>query len=97
MTRIALSPRARQDLDEIWDHTDATWGPEQAEAYTRQLWQAIETVAARPTVGRACPEIRAGYRKFAAGSHILFYRTSNEGTDVVRILHQRMDFGRHLN
>jgi plasmid stabilization system protein ParE len=35
MIRIALWPRARQDLDEIWDYTGATWGPEQAEAYTR--------------------------------------------------------------
>jgi toxin ParE1/3/4 len=33
----------------------------------------------------------------AAGSHTLFYRVTAEGLiDVVRVLHQRMDVGRHL-
>lgn len=97
MTILVLSPRAQRDLDEIWDYIEARWGTEQAETYTRQLWQAMETVATRPTVGRDGSDVRAGYRKYAAGSHMLFYRTNDGGVDVVRILHQRMDFGRHLN
>jgi toxin ParE1/3/4 len=97
MTRVTLTPRAQRDLDEIWDYTEANWGTAQAESYTRQLWQAIQTVAANPATGRACPEIRAGYRKYAAGSHVVFYRTSDAGIDIVRILHQRMDYGQHLN
>jgi len=40
---------------------------------------------------------RAGYRKLAAGSHVLFYRVMSEGDiDVVRVLHRRMDVDRHL-
>lgn len=97
MARVALSPHAQQDLNEIWEYTESHWGPEQAESYTQQLWQAMQTVAARPTLGRDCSEIRAEYRKYAAGSHMLFYRINDGGIDVVRILHQRMDFGRHLN
>jgi plasmid stabilization system protein ParE len=30
------------------------------------------------------------------GSHVLFYRLTDDGIDVVRILHNRMDFERHL-
>lgn len=37
MTAVALSPRAQRDLDEIWNYTEAHWGTEQAETYTRQL------------------------------------------------------------
>jgi toxin ParE1/3/4 len=36
------------------------------------------------------------YRKYAAGSHMLFYRHVESGIDIVRILHSRMDFDRHF-
>jgi len=50
-----------------------------------------------PRIGRACDEIRPGYRKLAAGSHTLHYRVTAEGVvDVVRALHQRMDVDSHL-
>ncbi|MBM3553543.1 MAG: type II toxin-antitoxin system RelE/ParE family toxin [Alphaproteobacteria bacterium] len=38
---------------------------------------------------------RAGYRKYPRGSHVLFYRTTTDGLDIVRILHQQTDFDRH--
>jgi len=57
----------------------------------------LQRAAGNPRIGRACDEIRPGYRKLAAGSHMLFYRVSVEGViDVVRVLHQRMDVDRHL-
>jgi toxin ParE1/3/4 len=96
MSRYALSPRAQADLDEIWDYTDSTWGEEQAARYVRLLQIAIEAVAENPRRGRACDEIRAGYRRYSAGSHILFYRSAAHGIVVVRILHSHMDFERHL-
>jgi toxin ParE1/3/4 len=94
--RYTLSPRAKADLDNIWDRTVERGGTDQAEFYIRQLWQHIMAAAPQPTLGRACPEVRAGYYKYRSGSHFLFYRLIDGGIDVVRILHERMDFGRHL-
>jgi toxin ParE1/3/4 len=94
--RFVLSPRAETDLDEIWDYTEDRWGLDQAETYTRALWQRIEAVAAKPAMGQDCSDIRAGYLKIPCGSHVLFYRLTAEGIDVVRILHERMDFERHI-
>ncbi|MBP9087936.1 MAG: type II toxin-antitoxin system RelE/ParE family toxin [Kofleriaceae bacterium] len=68
----------------------------QTESYIRALWQAIERVTAAPKCGRACDEIRLGYFKFPVGAHMLFYRLTATGVQVVRILHSRMDFERHL-
>lgn len=49
-------------------------------------------------IGRACDEVRAGYRKHAVGSHTLYYRNASADViDVVRILDQRMDVDRHLD
>jgi toxin ParE1/3/4 len=96
MSRYILSPRAKADLDEIWDFTVRTWGEQQAEDYIRLLVGAIETVAENPRRGRACDEIRKGYRKYLAGSHMIFFRKIKSGIDVIRVLHGQMDFDRHL-
>jgi toxin ParE1/3/4 len=93
--RFVLTPRARADLDEIWDYTADRWGPDQAESYIRQLWKAITAVPDSPALGKECAEVRRGYRKYPAGSHVLFYRLApSYGIDVVRILHERMDYER---
>ncbi len=93
---FVLSPRAHADLDEIWDYTADRWGLDQAETYTRQLAKDIQTVADSPTLGRECNEVRAGYRQYPSGSHVLFYRLAESGVDIVRILHERMDYERHI-
>ncbi|MBS0365145.1 MAG: type II toxin-antitoxin system RelE/ParE family toxin [Proteobacteria bacterium] len=94
--RFVLTPRAQADLDEIWDYTTARWGTEQADTYTRQIWRHIQAVADRPSLGRECEEVRAGYRQYPSGSHVLFYRLTDSGIDIVRILHERMDHERHI-
>lgn len=97
MSRYLLSPAAQLDLEQIWDYTCRRWDVEQADEYLRELQRAIELAAANPRIGQACEEIRHGYRKLAAGSHILYYRVVPDGVvDVVRVLHQRMDVDRHL-
>jgi len=96
MSGYVLSPRAKADLDDIWDYTERNWGAEQAKAYIRLIGAAIRTVAASPARGKACDHIQEGYRKYPAGSHVVFFRLADGGINVVRILHRRMDFDRHL-
>jgi toxin ParE1/3/4 len=64
MSRYQLSPRARRDLEGIWDYTAQRWGTAQAEAYIRLLQRGIEAVAEDPHKGSSCEEVRAGYRKY---------------------------------
>jgi toxin ParE1/3/4 len=96
MSRYTLSPRAEADLDEIWDFTVKRWGETQAEDYIRLLVGAIEAVAENPRRGRRCDDVRKGYHRYLAGSHIIFFRKIKGGIDVVRVLHGGMDFERHL-
>ncbi len=53
-------------------------------------------MAKRPSLGRKCTEVRRGYRMYPSGSHVLFYRHTADGIDIVRILHERMDYERHI-
>jgi toxin ParE1/3/4 len=96
MSRFVLSPRARADLDGIWSYTAQRWGVDQAERYLRRIADAVDLVAETPALGRNCDYIRQGYQKYPVGSHVLFYRQVEDAVDVVRILHQNMDFDRHL-
>ena len=96
MSKIILSPKAKSDLSGIWDYTLLEWGVEQAEKYVRELWSTMERAARDPTTSIDIGDVRRKYRKSRAGSHVIFFKVTDDGIDVVRILHQRMDFERHL-
>jgi toxin ParE1/3/4 len=90
-----LSPRAETDLEEIWLYTFRNWSPEQADIYHNAIIDAFEGLAAGEKTGRPV-DVREGYFKYPVGSHLVFYRFSESGLVVVRVLHQRTDVGRHL-
>ena len=97
MRRVILSPKAKVDLSQIWDYTYDEWGEEQAEKYIRELWVAVEEQSRDLTKSVNISDVRQGYRKVRSGSHVIFFKVTKGGIlDVVRILHQRMDFDRHL-
>lgn len=96
MKTYRLTPAAIRDLSSIWDYTEERWDANQAEVYVGEIRAAIERVAADPSRGRACEEIRRGYRRYSIGSHLIFYLNRFDSADVIRIPHQRMDPARHL-
>jgi toxin ParE1/3/4 len=97
MTSFALSPRAREDLSKIWDYASRRWGMDQADLYIRKIVSICTDLGSGRLQGRSAEAIRPGYRKYAAGSHVLFYRLNDDDkVEVIRILHQRMAVGRHF-
>ncbi len=96
MMAYVLSPRAKADIDAVWDYTAEHWGDDQAERYIRALMKAIDIVARDPGKARVSDDIRPGYRRYRAGSHVIFFRLVEGQIDIVRILHQSMDFDRRL-
>jgi toxin ParE1/3/4 len=96
MNRYVVLPRARTDLIDIWNYSAEQWGVPQADRYIRDIDAVIEAVADGSQRGRSCNEIRAGYSKIAIGSHVIFYYATRTKISIVRVLHQRQDFPRHL-
>jgi len=94
--RYRLSPAARADLDEIWNYSAENWGATRADKYVRDLAGALEKLACGKRRGRACDHIRPGYFRYPCQSHVFFYKIDGKNLDVIRILHQRMDFTRRL-
>jgi len=98
MADYILSKKAQDDLRKIWYYTVETWSEKQADIYFHDLIQSLNLIAIDPNaVERSYEEVREGYRGFRSGRHILFYRILKNGkARIIRILHERMDFGRHL-
>lgn len=92
MTKYVLRPKAVEDMTSIWDYTIEMWGREQAERYVRMLDRTFSELVVNPNLGRSCDFIRQGYRKYRVGRHLVFYRTFEGDIEVVRVLHQSMNF-----
>jgi toxin ParE1/3/4 len=91
LTAYTIAPRARRDLQDAWFYSRDRWGRRRADAYVRELTATIEHLAANPLLGQACDDVRPGYRRHPAGSHMLFYVIRDEAVVVMRALHQQMD------
>jgi len=74
MPRFVLTEAALADLKSIGRYTADTWGREQRNRYLALLDASMNDLADNPRLGRDCGEIRAGYRRYRVGKHILFYR-----------------------
>lgn len=99
MAEPRFTPKARQDLDDIWDFTVEHWGIDQAEHYVRTIVRACHDLAAGRLSGREAGMVRKGYMTFRTGSHIVFFHSFDAGEgdiEIVRILHERMDSSRHI-
>jgi len=97
MPGFQLTARAKADLRSIGRYTQATWGREQRNIYLTRLDACFHLLAREPERGRACDVIRPGYRKYYVGRHLIFYRQSPGGIEIIRILHDRMDIEVHLD
>jgi toxin ParE1/3/4 len=93
---IRLSPLAQADLDDIWAYTVAQWDKAQAQAYVMGLDATMKLLAQNPRMGTSLDDIRNGYFKFPAASHLLIYRLRPDAIEFMRILHRRMDVERHV-
>jgi toxin ParE1/3/4 len=92
-----LTELAKQDLRSIGRYTQLTWGREQRNLYLTKLDDCFHLLAQEPQRGKACDDIRSGYRKYHVGRHLIFYCQSAEGLKIVRILHDRMDIEIHFD
>ena len=92
MARYRLTRAARQDVAEIGRYTQRRWGVAQRRAYLRRLNARTEFLVDHRETGALRDDVRPGYRSFHEGRHLIFYRDAADTIEIVRILHDRMDF-----
>ena len=94
--RLRLSKLAFADLDSIYSETIAKWGQPQADQYINALWDALEKVAAIPERWRLRENLHPGCRICFCGRHEILYRIHEGRAEIARVLHDAMDFQRHI-
>jgi len=96
MSSYRLSPEAKDDLLDIRAYTQKKRGIQRAQKYIDALEKRCDELAQSPYMGRERPEIKSGYRSIAEGKHVIFYRVSDSGIEILRIPHGRMDIEHRL-
>ena len=97
MPDLLISSLAREDLKTIGRYTQQNWGVRQRNIYFRAFATMFDDIRDRAMVGEQRPEIRPGILSCRCNRHVIFFRRDASGTvEILRILHQRMDFPRHL-
>lgn len=96
MARIELTFDAERDVIVIYLHGAAKFGVAQAERYAASLSAKLEVLAENPSFGADYGFVLQGLHRGECGVHAVYYRRTDEGIRVLRILHGRMDAGRHL-
>jgi toxin ParE1/3/4 len=68
----------------------------QADRYIDFLTAAFDVLSQSPKTAPACDHIRSGYRRQIVERHMIYFRVTQYGIAVVRVLHDSMDAPRHL-
>ncbi len=92
-----LTEPAARDLLSIAEYTAHQWGDGQAWKYKATLIKQFDRIAEDPFLlgSRAQDEYSPGSRSILVERHVVVYRLREGVTEVLRILHQRMDLSLH--
>ncbi|MAX74437.1 type II toxin-antitoxin system RelE/ParE family toxin [Alterinioella nitratireducens] len=84
--RVHLRRTARADLADIWNYGAEEWGTAQADRYARNLSALFRTLAEMPGIGREHVEFEPPVRIHPSGPHLVIYRATTDGIEVLRIM-----------
>ncbi|MGB0659013.1 MAG: type II toxin-antitoxin system RelE/ParE family toxin [Mangrovicoccus sp.] len=84
-----LSPKAEDDLSDIWLYTAQNWSMGQAENYLRGLEEKLRQLCQNPRLAPERSEISPPVRLYIYRSHLVIYRIEGEFLAIIRVLHNR--------
>lgn len=97
MAKLILRQEAIDDLTDIWGYSVRVWSEKQADRYYEDIKQACHQVALDPAIGREYTILKPGIFGLRVNKHFIFYQIVESGeVEVIRILHEKMDFQRHI-
>ena len=96
MRHLELTQIARADLKSIRRYSQRTWGPDRTAEYMGALRDTLQGLLAGTVVSRNREDLRPGLQMATSGRHCVFFEVEQSRIVVVRVLHDRMDYQRHL-
>ena len=90
MARVVYSDAAKADLMEIWDYISAD-SQFQADRLITKFREKLQHLAKWNTMGRPRPEFGKYCRSYPFGKYCFFFRPTDDGIEVIRIIHSARD------
>jgi len=90
MPTVIYSTESKADLRDIWDYIarDSSF---QADRLILRFRAKLEYLAKWKTIGRQRPEFTTGCRSYPFGNYCFYFRPTDSGIEVLRILHSARD------
>ncbi|MGB3831650.1 MAG: type II toxin-antitoxin system RelE/ParE family toxin [Mesorhizobium sp.] len=92
MANYRLTPRAEQDLRDIW-RAVASDSEKAADSLLLRIFDKLELAAGQPHMGSPRPELSATARILVEGNYIVIYEPMRNGILAVAVVHGARDPG----
>jgi toxin ParE1/3/4 len=90
MKQFRVSEAASSDLRGIWLCIGPD-NPEAASKLVRAIVSRFPRLASMPEMGRRRDELSEGLRSFPVSRYVIFYQLTENGIEIIRILHGARD------
>ncbi len=85
MARVLRSGLAESDLLDIWSYI-AKDNPNAADRFLDLIDEKLALLMEYPEIGRRRDDLAPRMRSFPVGRYVIFYRLSEQGIEVARVL-----------
>jgi toxin ParE1/3/4 len=92
MSTLRFSLEAEQDINDIYDYLEER-NPDAAARIVREMRDLCDRLSRLPGMGRRREELAPGLRSMPSDRYLIFYRETNGGIEIVRILHSSRNLG----
>ncbi|CND12619.1 ParE toxin protein [Yersinia intermedia] len=95
MKEINLTPKAVDDLENIWLYGQIQFGLAKADEYVARFSDIFD-ILARHEIGTQRSELGENIFSLPIEKHVIFFVPSESSITVIRILNQSQDVNRHI-
>lgn len=91
MSQFIVSEAAEEDLTDIWLYVAQQRSIRTADRLTARVIGKFPSLALHPGMGRRREELGVGIRSFPVGNYVIFYKPTEDGISILRVLHGARD------
>ena len=91
MSRYRVSKSAERDLGSIFVYWAERAGVPVADRLIDAIVERFRMLGEYPAAGVACADLAVGIRCFPAGKHLIYYRRSRRGIEILHVFDGRRD------
>jgi toxin ParE1/3/4 len=93
--KYVVSDDALDDLLAVWEYTSGRWGEARADLYMDALTVRFAWLTRNTGLWQERSDLGEGIHSYPERSHVIVFRQTDRGMEIVRVLHGRMDPERH--